>query len=150
MFHPNIFSTSFQTVFLMISILMMGHIEAKPVMINVQLPCILTGPSLVITAFSPRLATLYCRTKDWMGNIYRQKIQNEWPWRWTPNIYHGPFIIWQTIWRNLVNLRNLEEQIWGYPEDSRPTCHVTHFLACCKFFPRWHWYKQPPTQPLKT
>ena len=77
MFHPNIFSTSFQTVFLMISILMMGHIEAKPVMINVQLPCILTGPSLVITAFSPRLATLYCRTKDWMGNIYRQKIQNE-------------------------------------------------------------------------
>ena len=77
MFHPNIFSTSFLAVFLMISLLMMGHIEAKPVMINVQLPCILTGPSLVITAFSPRLATLYCRTKDWMGNIYRQKIQKE-------------------------------------------------------------------------
>ena len=47
------------------------------------------------------------------------------------------------IWGNLVNLRNLAEQIWGNPEDSRPTCRVTHFLVCYKFFQRWHWYSNP-------
>ena len=47
------------------------------------------------------------------------------------------------IWGNLVNLKNLAEQIWGNPEDSRPTCRVTHFLVCYKFFQRWHWYSNP-------
>ena len=47
------------------------------------------------------------------------------------------------IWGNLVNLRNLTEQIWGNTEDSRPTYRVTHFLVCYKFFQRWHWYSNP-------
>ena len=149
MFHLNIFSTSLLAVLWVTSLLTMYHIEARPFVANVQLPCILTAPSLMLTALSPKLGTLYCRTKDWIGNINRQRSRNEWPWRWTPNIYHGPFFwsdrqnwrIWW-IWRKESGGTNMREPWW-----SRPTCHITHFLEYHEFFPRWHWYKQTPTQP---
>ena len=75
-FHPNVFSTSILAVFLMASFLMMGHIEAKPVVTDIQLPCTLTGPSLVLSTISPTLGTLYCRTRNWMGRTYHQIRQN--------------------------------------------------------------------------
>ena len=78
LFYPNIFSTCILAVLLIASSLMMGHIQAKPVVTSIQWPCSLTGPSLMLTTISPTLGNLYCKTRTWLGRTYNQIRQNQW------------------------------------------------------------------------
>ena len=69
-------------------------------------------------------------------------VLDEWHERWTPeNLSWTLSNLTDESEETWVNLMNLAEQIWGNPEDWRPTYRVTHFPCMLQVFLRWHWYR---------